>query len=70
MNVIHHSKSCSFLVQICPKLATDKRVALHEPLLPSFAELKQIDTLFYVIWVILPHQWGRVIVGVQLVEYC
>ena len=44
-------------------------MVLHESLLPSVAELKRIDTLFCVIWVILPHQWGQVLAGVHIMEY-
>ena len=70
LNFLHHSRSFSFLVHLCPKIVTAKIVALHEALLPSVPELKRIDTLLCVIWVIFPHQWGRVLAGFQLVEYC
>ena len=68
-NILHNYSSCSFLVNIFPKLSTTKRVALHEALLPSVNEIRWIDTLFCVIWVISPHKWGPVLAGVQLVEY-
>ena len=63
LNELHHYTSCSFLVHLYPKLVTAKQVALNEALLPSVTELKRIEILFYVIWVIFPHQWGRVLAG-------
>ena len=70
LNVLHCSRSCSFLVHLFPKFLTVKCVALHEALLQSVAELKRIDTLLSVIWFILPNQWGQILSVVQLVEYC